>query len=96
VAQYYVYILASRPHGALYIGMTSELKTRVWQHRTKRISGHTAKYDIDRLVYMESFETPEDAILAEKRLKKWNRAWKIELIEKANPDWRDLWESINA
>jgi putative endonuclease len=91
---YYVYILASRIGGTLYIGITSNLVRRVYEHRCKVIDGFTKQYDVSRLVYYEQFEDVEAAIRREKRLKKWNRAWKIELIEKTNPDWIDLWPSI--
>ncbi len=92
---YYVYILASRPKGAIYIGVTSNLAKRIWEHRKGIFSGHSKKYDIHRLVYFEIFDQIEDAIAREKRLKKWRRSWKDELIEKANPDWKDLIDDIN-
>ena len=91
---YYVYILASRIGGTLYIGVTNNLVRRVYEHRSKVIDGFTKDYDVWRLVYYEQFEDVEAAIRREKRLKKWNRAWKIELIEKTNPNWVDLWPSI--
>ena len=94
VQEYYVYILASKPNGTLYIGMTSNLIQRVWQHKNKLVSGFTEKYDVTNLVYFEIHNEPADAIAREKRLKKWNRSWKIRLIEKDNPEWNDLFESL--
>ena len=91
---YYVYILASRIGGTLYIGVTNDLVRRVYEHRSKVTDGFTKDYDVWRLVYYEQFEDVEAAIRREKRLKKWNRAWKIELIEKTNPNWVYLWPSI--
>ena len=92
--QHYVYILTNKKHGTLYIGVTSDLAKRVWEHKNKVAQGFTQKYGLDKLVHYEVFDDPENAILREKRLKKWNRGWKIELIEKANPEWRDLYDSI--
>ena len=91
--RYWVYILASKPNGTLYIGMTNHLVRRTWQHREGLVEGFTKKYSVHRLVYCESFERPMDAIRREKRLKKWNRAWKIRLIESVNPGWKDLYEA---
>jgi len=93
---YYVYILASRKDGALYIGISSDLIGRTWQHKGTFVEGHTKKYNIKRLVYYEQYEDVEQAILREKRLKAWKREWKIQLIEKANPEWKDLYEEITA
>ena len=92
--QYYVYILASRPRGTLYIGMTNRLARRAWQHREGLVEGFTKRYGVHRLVHYETFPTPRDAIVREKRLKKWNREWKIELIESTNPNWDDLYETV--
>lgn len=89
-----VYILCNRPHGTLYIGVTSDPVQRIWQHRSNAADGFTRKYGVHRLVYIERHETMADAILREKRIKKWRRAWKIRLIEEQNPDWLDLWEQI--
>ncbi len=89
-----VYILASKPYGTLYIGVTSNLASRLEAHRSGAVEGFTKAYGVDRLVYFELHETMPDAIQREKRLKKWNRAWKIELIEKTNPLWVDLSEQI--
>lgn len=90
-----VYLLASGKNGTLYIGVTSDLVKRVWQHREHvNASSFTDSYDITQLVWYELHDTMESAILREKQLKKWNRAWKLRLIEEANPRWADLWESI--
>jgi putative endonuclease len=91
---YYVYILASRRHGTLYIGVTNDLYTRLEQHRLGLGSQFVRKYGVYRLVYVETYESPEDAIRREKQLKKWNRDWKIRLIEENNPEWRDLSDLI--
>ena len=91
---FYVYILASKIGGTLYIGVTNDLIRRVAEHRLKVIESFTEKYGVVRLVYFEQFDDPENAIRREKRLKKWNRAWKLRLIEQQNPEWRDLWEEI--
>ena len=87
---YYVYILASRRYGTLYIGITNDLRLRLQQHRLGRGSEFVRKYGVHRLVYVESYETPVEAIAREKQLKKWKREWKIQLIEKDNFEWRDL------
>ncbi|KAA3633788.1 MAG: GIY-YIG nuclease family protein [Calditrichaeota bacterium] len=87
----YVYILASRRNGTLYIGVTDDLIKRVYQHKNKITAGFTSKYSIDKLVYYEIFSDIESAFLREKRLKKWERKWKLELIENFNPDWKDLY-----
>ena len=86
----YVYILASKPYGTLYIGVTSDLRSRLRQHRIGVASTFTKKYGVTRLVYYEVHELLTSAIQRETSLKRWKRDWKIELIEKANPDWRDL------
>ncbi|HZF42580.1 MAG TPA: GIY-YIG nuclease family protein [Sphingomonadaceae bacterium] len=86
----HVYILASRRHGTLYIGVTSDLPKRIYQHREGLAPGFTRKHGIKRLVHVETFERIEDAIVREKRLKEWNRDWKIELLERDNPLWDDL------
>jgi putative endonuclease len=91
---YYVYILASKIGGTLYIGVTNDLIRRVAQHKLKLIDGFTKDYDVVRLVYFEQFDDPENAIKREKRLKKWNRAWKVRLIEQHNPNWDDLYHEI--
>jgi putative endonuclease len=89
-----VYILASRPNGTLYIGVTSELHQRIWQHKEGIVEGFTKTYGVHQLVWYEIHPTMESAIRREKRLKKWNRAWKIRLIEKMNPRWEDLTKMI--
>jgi putative endonuclease len=91
---FYVYILASRIGGTLYIGVTNDLVRRVFEHRLKSVKSFTEKYEIDRLVYFEQFDDAENAIKREKRLKKYNRAWKIRLIEELNPNWDDLYPNI--
>jgi putative endonuclease len=85
-----VYLLASQRNGTLYAGVTSNLMARIAQHREGRVRGFAAKYGVNRLVWFEQHGTMDSAILREKRIKKWNRAWKLELIEAANPGWRDL------
>ena len=87
-----VYILASRRNGTLYVGVTSDLVRRVEQHRSKAVGGFVRGYDVYRLVFAEFHATMTDAILREKRIKKWRRAWKLELIERENPQWLDLLE----
>jgi putative endonuclease len=86
-----VYILASKRNGTLYIGVTSDLLGRVWQHRAGTFDGFTRQYGVHQLVYAEFHETMAEAILREKRMKRWRRAWKLELIERDNPGWRDLY-----
>jgi putative endonuclease len=93
---YYIYILASRTGGTLYVGITNDLIRRVYEHKSKSTDSFTEKYDVVKLVYFEQFDDPENAIKREKRLKKWSRAWKISLIEKDNPDWDDLYPEIAA
>ena len=89
-----VYILASKRNGTLYIGVTSDLIKRAWEHKNGITGGFTKKYNVHTLVYYELFEDMSSAILREKQMKKWRRAWKIELIEKSNRAWRDLWPDI--
>ncbi len=89
-----VYILTNNPKGTLYIGVTSNLVQRVWQHKNNLVEGFTKQYGLHRLVWYEAHETMESAITREKALKKWNRAWKIELIEKVNPNWTDLYDEV--
>ena len=91
---YYVYLLASGRNGTLYIGVTNDLRRRVWEHKNDMVKGFTKEYGVHHLVYFEQFEDIEFAILREKQLKKWNRIWKIELINTRNPDWLDLYDSI--
>ena len=92
--QYYVYILASKKNGTLYTGITSKLKQRVFEHKNDVHEGFTKKYQVHRLVYFETTTDVNAAIQLEKRLKKWKRQWKIELIESMNPGWKDLYDKI--
>jgi putative endonuclease len=91
---YYVYLLASRKYGTLYVGVTSDLIRRVYEHKSKAVRGFTAKYGVDRLVWFECHDDPSSSIAREKEIKKWRRDWKISLIEENNPDWLDLYESV--
>ncbi|MDP3997303.1 MAG: GIY-YIG nuclease family protein [bacterium] len=91
---YYIYIMASKRNGTLYIGVTNDLVRRVWEHKQKLVDGFTKKYRVDKLVWYQIAEEPIAAITREKQLKNWHRQWKIDLIEKENPDWRDLYEDI--
>jgi putative endonuclease len=93
---FYVYILASGLNGTLYIGVTSNLVKRVWEHKENLVAGFTKRYGVKNLVWYEVHEEMEAAIVREKRLKKWNRAWKIKLIQKTNPRWRDLYADISV
>ena len=90
-----VYILASKRNGTLYIGVTSNLLKRVWEHRNSLVEGFTERHGIHHLVWYELHDNMESAIQREKRLKEWKRRWKLELIESMNPDWEDLCQSIN-
>ncbi len=92
---YYVYILASKREGVLYIGVTNNLARRIHEHKEGLIEGFTKKYIVDRLVYLEAFQYIDQAIAREKALKRWKREWKIELIETANPEWKDFYETLN-
>jgi len=92
--QYYVYILASEKNGTLYIGVTSDLVKRIYEHKQKLIDGFTKEYNVQALVYYEQHNEIEEAILREKQMKKWNRKWKIKLIEENNPEWKDLHDEI--
>jgi putative endonuclease len=94
--RYFVYILASQRNGTLYIGSTSNLIQRIWQHKNNIILGFTAKYHVHQLVYYEEHQNLAEMARREKRLKNWCRKWKLNLIEKFNPAWRDLYEEINA
>ena len=89
-----VYLLSSRPNGTLYVGVTSNLVQRVWQHREGLIEGFSRRYNVKILVWYEQHETMHSAIAREKAIKKWNRDWKLRLIEESNPQWRDLWPDI--
>lgn len=88
--QYYVYLLASKPYGTLYTGITSNLIQRIYQHKQELVDGFTKKYNVHQLVYYEIHLDVNEAILREKRIKKWNRQWKINLIQRDNPQWLDL------
>ena len=94
--QFYVYILASKPKGTLYTGVTSDLAKRVWEHKSKLVEGFSRKYQVDKLVYYELHDNAETAISREKQMKKWRRSWKIELIQKENPGWMDLFDRISG
>jgi putative endonuclease len=87
---YYIYILTNKKNGTLYIGVTNNLTRRIYEHRNGTIKGFTKKYNLNKLVYFEQLNDISFAILREKRLKKWNREWKVQLIEKINPEWKDL------
>jgi len=89
-----VYILASQPYGTLYTGVTSDLPKRIWEHKNDCADGFTKRYGVHVLVYFEMHEDMISAINREKQIKKWNRAWKIRLIESTNSEWRDLWNEI--
>ena len=91
---YYVYILASKPYGTLYTGVSSNLLGRTWQHKNDLVESYTKRYRVHRLVWYEQTESIESAINREKQIKKWRRRWKLDLIEKMNPDWKDLYGEI--
>ena len=91
---YYVYLLASRKHGTLYLGVTNDLVRRVSDHKSKAAPGFTSRYGVDRLVWFECHDDATNAISREKEIKKWRRDWKIRLIEERNPEWTDLYEGI--
>jgi putative endonuclease len=94
VKQPAIYILTNKPGGVLYIGVTSNLVKRIWQHRSDAVEGFSWRYRLHELVYFEQFESMIEAIEREKELKKWRRAWKVALIEKDNAEWRDLWPDL--
>ena len=94
VKKSYIYILASQKNGTLYTGVTNNLMRRVWEHKNKVNQGFTSKYNVTKLVYYEVFDYIGEAILREKRIKKWKRKWKLELIESINPYWDDLYDKI--
>ena len=91
---YFVYLLASECHGTLYVGVTNDLVRRVHEHRTDAVAGFTSRYGVHRLVWFEGTPSVEAAIQREKQLKNWKREWKIALIERENPQWQDLYDSI--
>jgi putative endonuclease len=92
--QYFIYIITNKKQGVLYIGVTNNLIKRIYEHKQELVKGFTKKYKLKKLVYFEIYDDVNEAILREKRLKKWNRDWKIELIEKTNKNWIDLYEEI--
>ena len=96
MADYHVYILASRPGGALYVGVTNNLIRRVYEHKQGHVAGHTRSYNIKTLVYFEAYSDVRDAIQREKNIKHWPRAHKVNLIVASNPTWRDLYEEITS
>ncbi|MDO8240427.1 MAG: GIY-YIG nuclease family protein [Candidatus Moranbacteria bacterium] len=92
--QYCVYILTNQTNRVLYVGVTSNLPKRIYEHKNKLADGFTKKYNVDKLVYFEQGEDVSSALHREKQLKKWKRAWKLELIEKSNPEWKDLSDTL--
>jgi putative endonuclease len=92
--QYYVYIITNQKYGTLYIGVTNDIIRRIWDHKQKTIKGFSEKYNLDKLVYYETTESIETAITREKQLKNWQRQWKIEMIDKFNPEWTDLYSTL--
>jgi putative endonuclease len=92
---FYVYMLASKPHGTLYCGSTSDLVRRAWEHKIKAVPGFTATYKVDRLVWFEQYDYLEAAMQRERRIKEWKRDWKIQLIERENPLWLDLYDELS-
>jgi putative endonuclease len=92
--QFYVYILTNKPYGVFYIGVTSNLIKRIYEHKNEVVDGFTKEFNLKNLVYYEIFTDAENAIKCEKRLKRWSREWKIEAINKFNPDWKDLYNEI--
>ena len=91
---YYVYILSNKRNGTLYVGVTSDLVKRIYEHKNDLSEGFSKKYQTHTLVYYERHQSIEEAILREKQIKKWNRSWKIRLIEETNPEWTDLYQDI--
>ena len=91
---YYVYLMASRKHGTLYVGVTSNLLGRMYQHKTHAVPGFTSRYRVHLLVWFECYDDPLTAIAREKEIKKWRREWKTNLIERTNPEWADLYETL--
>jgi putative endonuclease len=91
---FYIYIMASKKNGTLYIGVTNDLRRRVWQHKNDMLEGFTKKYGVHYLVWYEATNDVQEAIQREKQMKKWNRQWKINLIESENPEWADLYERL--
>ena len=94
--QYYVYLMASKKKGTLYTGVTNDLQKRVWEHKNNKIEGFTKRYGVHNLVYYEKYNDVVSAITREKQIKAWKRQWKIDMIEKYNPDWNDLFDDEDA
>jgi len=94
MSKFYIYILSSKSNSCIYIGVTNNLKRRVFEHKQGKVSSFTKKYNVHKLVYFEAFESIIDAIQREKRLKKWNREWKNKLINESNPDWEELYDTL--
>ena len=94
MADYFVYILTNKPRGTLYVGVTNNLVRRVFEHREGAVPGFTKRYGLKQLVYFEKYDSPALAIQREKNIKHWSRAWKLELVESSNPQWRDLYNDI--
>ena len=90
----HVYLIASKPYGTLYVGVTSDLARRVWEHRVRAVRGFTARYGVDRLVWFEAHDSADAAMLRERQIKEWKRDWKINLIERDNPRWIDLYPNL--
>ncbi len=93
---FYVYIVANKRNGIIYIGSTDDLSGRIWQHKTKARAGFTAKHGCDKLVWYEVYDERETAFRRERRMKEWRRSWKLKLIEDSNPTWADLYETLNG
>lgn len=91
---YYLYILANKKNGVLYVGVTNDIQKRIFQHKKQLIKGFTSRYNVDKLIYFEEYRNVREAIIREKNIKKWKRQWKIDLIEKINPLWKDLYADI--
>lgn len=91
---YYIYILSNKKNGVLYVGVTNNLLRRIYEHKQEQVEGFTKKYHIHNLVYYEQYEDVRNAITREKQIKKWDRKWKVELVEKDNPEWNDLYTTL--
>ncbi len=92
--QHYVYMLTNKYKNVFYVGITNDIYGRIWEHKTKTFKGFSSKYNIDRLVYYEIFEDVDEAITKEKKIKRWNREWKVDMINDFNPTWKDLYNDI--
>ena len=93
---FFVYLLANKPYGTLYVGVTSDVRKRVFEHKSKGVPGFTARYGVDKLVWFQAYDSVEAAIRREKQIKEWRRGWKINLIERDNPHWIDLYSSLST